>query len=112
MGLEERMAKLLREVEQIGQRLDDFHQRLLGQKEKLYKEVLTPEEAAEFTGLSKSHIYHLTSTGEIPCYRPTGRRVFFNREELKKWLLRNRNRTAEELEAEAATATLKKGGAK
>lgn len=62
---------------------------------------LTLREAAEFTGLSKSTIYKLTCKNQIPYYRPTGGRAYFDRRELREWLLRNRIKTAEEVDAEA-----------
>ena len=36
------------------------------------KEVLTLNEVSNYTGLSKSHIYRLCSTGGIPFYKPFG----------------------------------------
>ena len=47
------------------------------------------DEATEYTSLSKSHLYKLTCTGKIPHYRPTGKRLYFSKVELDKWLLRN-----------------------
>ena len=76
------------------------------------KSVLNFNEVAEFTGLSKSHLYKLTSTGRIPHYKPNGKYIFFDRVEIEKWLLRNRVKTIDEIEAEASTyVTLnRKGG--
>jgi excisionase family DNA binding protein len=48
-------------------------------------------EAAEFTGLSKNYIYKLIYLGKIPCYKPTGGRVFFKREELEQFVFRGRH---------------------
>lgn len=53
-------------------------------------------EAAILTGLSLSHLYKLTSTNGIPCYKPTGKAIYFNREELEAWMLRGRKATAED----------------
>ena len=54
---------------------------------------LTLKEAAEFLDFSRSYLYRLTSQGRIPCYKPEGKRVYFDRAELVDWLKRNRNRT-------------------
>ena len=64
---------------------------------------LTLKEAAEFLDFSRSYLYRLTSQGRIPCYKPEGKRVYFDREELVNWLKRNRNRTQEETEEKAAS---------
>ena len=77
----------------------------------LQKAVLNFEELAEYTGLSKSHLYKMTSTGGIPCYKPKGKHIYFDRAEVDKWLLRNRKATTEEIEIEASThVTLKRKG--
>jgi excisionase family DNA binding protein len=65
------------------------------------KEVLTSTEAAQYMGISKSYLYKLTMTGAIPCYKPTGKMVYFNRHELEDWLQRNRVSSNDELESKA-----------
>jgi excisionase family DNA binding protein len=76
------------------------------------KEVLTFEEAAKFSGLSKSYLYKLTAGRKVPHYKPSGKLCYFNRAELQGWLLQHRVKTVNELEREAATyvVTGKKGG--
>lgn len=76
------------------------------------KTVLTFSEAALYTGLSKSYLYKLTSTGNIPCYKPNGKVLYFDRQELEQWMLQNRNITRDEVETKANTylAISKKGG--
>lgn len=76
------------------------------------KEVLTFEEAAMFTGLSKSYLYKLTSTQRIPHYKPTGKLCYFNRGELQEWLQSNRVSTASEIAEKAQAYCMKKGGLK
>ena len=66
------------------------------------KKVLNFDEAAIHTGLSKSHLYKKTSTGGIPCYKPTGKHIYFDREELDRWLLQGRRATTDEIEQRAA----------
>ncbi|MDR0421391.1 MAG: helix-turn-helix domain-containing protein [Proteiniphilum sp.] len=76
------------------------------------KEVLTFDEAAIFTGLSKSYLYKLTSGQKIPHYKPAGKVLYFNREELQAWLLQNRVSTTDEVaeKAQSYCMTNKKGG--
>jgi excisionase family DNA binding protein len=78
------------------------------------KEVLTFEEAANFTGMSRSYLYKLTSTKQVPHYKPSGKMVYFNRAELEAWLLSRRVDTADEVGARAQIhcITQRKGGRK
>lgn len=82
----------------IDERLTNIENLLLSQKT-----VLNFDEVSEFTGLSKSHLYKLTSAGRIPHYKPNGKYIFFDRVEIEKWLLRNRVKTIDEIDAEAST---------
>jgi excisionase family DNA binding protein len=75
---------------------------LLTEQNLLKKEVLNINEASRYLELSQSHLYKLTSTGEIPHYKPNGKKLYFNRQELDDWLLRNRQASADEIETKAA----------
>ena len=66
------------------------------------KTVLTVEEAAAYTGLSISHVYKLTSTQDIPHYKPRGKMLYFERAELDSWLLQRRVKTNDEINTQAA----------
>ena len=76
------------------------------------KEVLTSDEAASYMGVSKSYLYKLTMEKKIPHYKPMGKMVYFNRQELEYWLLSNRVATDDELNQDAQAYCIKKGGAK
>jgi excisionase family DNA binding protein len=77
------------------------------------KAVLNFEEVAAYTGLSKSYLYKLTCSGGIPCYKPQGKHIYFNKQEIDQWLMQNRKATTKEIDNQAATfVTLRKGGAK
>ncbi len=65
------------------------------------KEVLTFNEAAKFTGLSKSYLYKLCANGEIPHFKPRGKMNYFNKSELLDWLQQNKVNTQAETETEA-----------
>jgi len=56
----------------------------------LRKEILTLEEASIYLGQSKSSIYKRTSAREIPFYTPGGKKIYFKRTELDKWILNGR----------------------
>ncbi|NTW87763.1 MAG: helix-turn-helix domain-containing protein [Desulfobulbaceae bacterium] len=94
----------LPELDQINERLQRIEGLLVSNKS-----VLNMREASVLTGLSISHLYKLTSTGGIPCYKPGGKGLYFNREELEAWLLRGRKATAEEIETAAFTYVTMKG---
>ena len=95
-------------LQSIDDRLRNIETLLLSQKT-----VLNFDEVAAYTGLSKSHLYKLTSSGGIPCYKPHGKQIYFNKIEMDGWLLQNRKATNDEIDSQAATfVTLKKGGAK
>jgi excisionase family DNA binding protein len=81
-------------------KLDNIEALLLTQKK-----VLNLTEVILLTGLSKSYLYKLTSTGGIPCYKPQGKQIFFNKDEVESWLLQNRRATNKELDALASTFT-------
>ena len=71
------------------------------------KNVLTIDDAALLTGMSKSHIYKLTCSKQIPFYRPNGKLVYFDRQELEGWLKQNRVNTTAEAEQAAITYVMK-----
>lgn len=54
------------------------------------KAALSVDEAAVFLGVKKNYLYQLIFKRRIPCYRPTGGRVFFRQNELEEFLFRNR----------------------
>ena len=72
------------------------------------KTVLNLEEVLLYTGLSKSYMYKLTSTGGIPCYKPQGKHIFFKKSEVEDWLLQNKKITTKELDEIANTYAIKK----
>ena len=54
-----------------------------------HKEVLTFEETCDYTGISRSYLYKLTSAGNIPHSKPNGKLIFFEKKKLNDWLLQN-----------------------
>jgi excisionase family DNA binding protein len=95
-------------LQSIDDRLRNIETLLLSQKT-----VLNFDEVAAYTGLSKSYLYKLTSSGGIPCFKPQGKHIYFNKQEIDQWLMQNRKATNVELDSQAATfVTLQKGTAK
>lgn len=71
------------------------------------KTVLTFDEACDYTGISRSYLYKLTSAGEIPFSKPNGKIIFFSKEKLDNWLLQNKRKSSSEIEQEALSYSLK-----
>jgi len=95
-------------MEAIIERLNAI-ERKLDELAALNKEVLNFKEAAKYLDVSQSHLYKLTYRKEIPHYKPRGKQVFFERKELDRWLLQNRQTTRAEIE-QAAIDYVVKGG--
>lgn len=83
------------------------------------KSALTMDDAAAYTGLSKSYIYKLVSKKQIPYYKGDGGKItYFAKTELDRWMLKHRVSTTEEAQEVAAAYVInnprngRKGGAK
>ena len=74
------------------------------------KNVLTFADVVVLTGMSKSYLYKLTCTHQIPYYKPQGKYVYFDRAELEAWLKQNRVATQAEAEQQAINYVVGKGG--
>ncbi|MGY5848380.1 helix-turn-helix transcriptional regulator [Salegentibacter sp. HM20] len=87
----------------LEEKLDRIESLLLGSKQ-----VLTLEEACDYTGISRSYLYKLTSAGIIPHSKPNGKMIFFDINLLNEWLLRNDRKSKCEIENMALDYVLKK----
>jgi excisionase family DNA binding protein len=56
------------------------------------------ETAAVYLSVSKSHLYKLTSTGQIAHFKPQGKLIYFLKSELDTWVMRNRVKPNTEVE--------------
>lgn len=65
------------------------------------KPFLTTRELSRYLGLTEAYIRKLTHNREIPHYKPMGKNLYFNREEIDEWVMQGRVATADELRAEA-----------
>ena len=66
------------------------------------KEVLDVEEVALMLNVSKSRIYHLVSSRNIPHYKH-GKKVYFKKSEIEEWQLQDRIPTNAEIDSKAST---------
>jgi excisionase family DNA binding protein len=69
------------------------------------KPILTFEEACKYTGLSKSTMYKKTADNGVPFYKPE-KNIYFKREDLDNWMLRNRHDSNEEISRKATKHSL------
>lgn len=88
------------DLQQVEQRLSNIEILLLSQKT-----VFNFDEVAAYTGLSKSYLYKLTHTAQIPHFKPQGKHIYFNKADIDQWLQRNPVTpvNADEIEQQAAT---------
>jgi excisionase family DNA binding protein len=63
------------------------------------KDVLSFQEFLQYTGITKSFAYKLTSNNKIKFSKPNGKLIFFKKSDVDNWLLSKPNKTADELDA-------------
>jgi excisionase family DNA binding protein len=61
------------------------------------KAPMDVKELSEYLKMSDSAIYKLTSTSQIPHYK-SGKKLYFKKEDIDKWLETKRIKTIDELE--------------
>ena len=61
------------------------------------KIILTVEDLMDYTGFSQKQIYKLTSIRAIPHYKPSGRKLFFKKDEIDEWITLGKVKTLKEL---------------
>jgi excisionase family DNA binding protein len=67
----------------------------------LNKKVWTLDDFCVYTGISKQYAYQLTSTGRVKFYRPFGKMIFFDSEEVVEFLKQNPVESSKKLAAKA-----------
>ena len=72
------------------------------------KDTLNFKEAREYLDLSNSKLYKLTRNGDIPYYKPTGKLIYFNKQELDEWVCQNHS--DENVECEGIITEIEKAG--
>ena len=71
---------------------DVIKERLKSLEDAIYttKEILNMKDVCQYLDISKSLLYKLTCTGEIPHFKPRGKMIFFEKKELIAWIKRNK----------------------
>lgn len=65
------------------------------------KNIFNTEEAVRFLGVSEDKIRRMCAAGIIPFSKPSGKRLYFKREDLEKWALSSEHVTRATLGARA-----------
>ncbi len=73
------------------------------------KKILNLDEASKFLGISKSDLYKRTSSNGIPFHKPSGKLIYFLREDLESWMLSNRIESNDEISKRVENFKLKSG---
>lgn len=60
------------------------------------KSIYTFQEGCNYCGISTSFMYKQTSKGNIRFYKPEWKIIYFKKEDLDNWMLRNPQSTNEE----------------
>jgi excisionase family DNA binding protein len=66
------------------------------------KEFISVKEAMEYIGFSRTTLYRLIENQKIPCYKPSGGRIFFKKGELDALISRGKKKAGYEIMEEVA----------
>ncbi len=67
-----------------------------------FKKVLNVSDVALLLGISESRVRHMTNDGLLPYYKPNGK-LYFDKDEIERYLLSNRQSSNVEIDSIAAT---------
>lgn len=84
-------------LKQILEKLDNIESILSKQQ----KQPLTLDEAFKYLGFTKSYLYKMTCTNQIPYYQPNGKKIYFKKAELDEWIFKHKRKSKEEIEKES-----------
>lgn len=107
-------------LQNLSEKIDSLRLELLEKMDELAsvtalstKKVLRVKDLCLLTGFKAGQIYRLTCYNQIPHYTLNGKTLFFDREEIDKWLKNNKVATNEEIRERATKYVLGgKGGEK
>lgn len=76
------------------------------------KRFLNMEETALYMGICVNSLYKLTSGNKIPFYKPNGKNIYFDKEEIDNWIKQGRVATEVEIQQKAEEFTYNKRNGK
>ncbi|MGG5507159.1 MULTISPECIES: helix-turn-helix transcriptional regulator [unclassified Myroides] len=71
------------------------------------KEMLNVQELSDYIGMSTSSIYKLVYNNKIPNYKPNGKILYFDREEINTWLRQNKSQSISQIQQQALDYSFK-----
>ncbi|MEL4308948.1 helix-turn-helix domain-containing protein [Joostella sp. CR20] len=72
----------------------------------LNKPILSLKEAALYLGISKSTLYKMTFDNRISHYKPSGKLIYFKKQDLEQYLLKYKVKSNDELEEDIESKLL------
>lgn len=113
----ENIIQLQRILLQTIEEFDTFKKQIIHQQRELkdaiglnliqQKEMLNVQELSDYIGMSTSSIYKLVYNNIIPFYKPNGKILYFDREEINTWLRQNKSQSISQLEQHALDYSFK-----
>ena len=94
-------------LERIENLLENIYSNI-GRKEAniITSKIMDIEQLTNYLGVSKSHIYKLTSSHTIP-HSKRGKRLYFDKEIINAWVLENKIWTQDDIEKQASDYLIK-----
>tara|TARA_R110002124_G_C8652826_1_gene489477 strand:- start:244 stop:576 length:333 start_codon:yes stop_codon:yes gene_type:complete len=94
-------------LERIENLLENIYSNI-GTKETniITSKIMDIEQLSSYLGLSKSHVYKLTSSHTIP-HSKRGKRLYFDKEIINSWVLENKIWTQDDIEKQASDYLIK-----
>ncbi len=105
------LGKVLSELKALNYRLESVESGIESVKVNSTlsaKNVLTAKDVCLLADLSKSYLYKLTCTHQIPYYKGNGSKIYFDRKEVENWMKQNRYQTTTEAEQKAVNYVVSK----
>lgn len=96
------------EINEIIEAYKSLSKRVEQLEQQAGKTTLLIGDVTAMTGLSRSHIYKLTCTNQIPHYKPNGKHLYFDRAEVEAWMKRGRVQTNAEAQQVATMYNVRK----
>jgi excisionase family DNA binding protein len=95
-------------LERIENLLENIHSSFQNKNTKnSYPDILDLQQLTAYLNVSKSYIYKMTATNMIP-HSKKGKKIYFDKEIVTKWVLENKISTQGEIEQIANNYLLKK----
>jgi len=85
------------DTENISKQLDELKRLVLLRA----KNVLNVDDLCLLLGTTRKNVYKMTSEKQIPFYKPQGGKIYFKKDEVEAWMLRNRSASLDEIENKA-----------